>query len=377
MYDPARGPSANFAFLWPALIAASASEFAALAAKQFTNLAVGGDNTPAREPVWTTPHKLALEIETGRLRDFTIDTHGPPALLCAPFALHGAALSDLAAGHSLVAALREAGLSRLFVTDWRSATAEMRFLGIDDYLADLNVLVDEIGAPLDLVGLCQGGWMALMYAARFPEKVRKLVLAGAPIDTKAAPSAISALAEGTSLTVFHELVRLGEGLVSGRKMLKFWGPPAIEAENIRQLLETEEPIGSPAFARLEAAFRDWHAWTVDLPGKFFLETVERLYRANELASGNFQALGRRIDLARVKTPMFLVAARDDELVALPQLFAAERLVGTDAHLIGKAIAPCNHVGLFMGKSALQNVWPRVVHWLAQSDRVAAAHERVG
>ena len=60
----------------------------------------------------------------------------------------------------------------------------MQFLGIDDYLADLNVLIDEIGAPVDLIGLCQGGWMALVYAARFPGKVRKLVLAGAPVDTR-------------------------------------------------------------------------------------------------------------------------------------------------------------------------------------------------
>jgi len=118
-------------------------------------------------------------------------------------------------GHSLVAALRDAGLARLFVTDWRSATAETRFLGIDNYLSDLNVLVDEIEPPVDLIGLCQGGWMALVYAARFPGKVGKLMLAGAPIDT-AAPSPLSALADASALAAFHEVVRLGDGLVLGR-----------------------------------------------------------------------------------------------------------------------------------------------------------------
>jgi pimeloyl-ACP methyl ester carboxylesterase len=33
------------------------------------------------------------------------------------------------------------------------------------------VLIDELGGKVDLIGLCQGGWMALIYAARFPEKV--------------------------------------------------------------------------------------------------------------------------------------------------------------------------------------------------------------
>ena len=77
------------------------------------------------------------------------------------------------------------------MTDWRSASPDMRFLAIDNYLADLNVLVDELGGYVDLIGLCQGGWLALTYAARFPLKVRKLVLAGAPIDVAAGTSRLS------------------------------------------------------------------------------------------------------------------------------------------------------------------------------------------
>ena len=107
-----------------------------------------------------------------------------------------AAIADLAPGHSLVAALQGAGLRRLFVTDWRSAAPEMRFLTIDNYLADLNVLVDQLGEAVDLIGLCQGGWMALVYAARFPAKVRKLVLAGAPIDIAAGKSAFERVEDG-------------------------------------------------------------------------------------------------------------------------------------------------------------------------------------
>ena len=52
---------------------------------------------------------------------------------------------------------------------------------IDSYLADLNVAVDELGGRANLVGVCQGGWMVLVYAARYPSKVRGLVLAGAPV----------------------------------------------------------------------------------------------------------------------------------------------------------------------------------------------------
>ena len=239
----------------------------------------------------------------------------------------------------------------------------MRFLGIDDYLAELNVLIDQIAPSVDLVGLCQGGWMSMIYAARFPEKVRRLVLAAAPIDIAAAPSPLSTLADASPLAAFQELVGLGDGLVPGRKVLKFWIPGVLETENIVELLQTEAETDFDAFAGLEAAFRAWYAYTLDLPGVFFLETVERLYKRNELASGSFSALGRRIDLASVRVPLFLIAARNDELVAAQQLFAAEHLVGTAPGDICKITVPGRHLGLFMGRKALMNVWPSVVRWL--------------
>ena len=363
MYEPASRHAPNAVFLLPALFAASASEMAAHFAKQFTSLAIGLEGETPRLPQWATPHRLALKLQAVHLRDFATSSQAPRCLVCTPFALHGSALSDLATGHSLVAALHDAGASNLFVTDWQSASADMRFLGIDDYLAALNVVVDNIGGPLDLIGLCQGGWMALLYAARFPGKVRKLVLAAAPVDTKAAPSVLSTLAEGTAMEIFREVVRLGDGLVLGNRVLKLWGPGAAEAEEIRQLLESEEAPGSEAFTRLAAAFREWYAWTVDLPGRYFLETVEKLYKRNEIAAGTFAALGQSIDLKKMKAPLFLLAARDDELVTPPQLFAVERLVGTAPENIRKVTADCRHLGLFMSKRVLREVWPRIVDWL--------------
>ena len=366
MYEPASRHAPNAAFLLPALFAASASEMAAHFAKQFTSLAIGLEGETPPPPQWATPHRVALKLTTVRLRDFATSSDGPPCLLCTPFALHGSALSDLAAGHSLVAALRDAGVTNLFVTDWQSASSDMRFLGINDYLADLNVLVDEIGPPVDLIGLCQGGWMALVYAARFPGKVRKLVLAGAPVDTKAAPSPLSELADATALEVFRETVQLGDGLVLGNSVRPLWGAAKTETEEIKRLLDTEEALDSPAFARLEAAFREWYAWTLDLPGTYFLETVDKLYKRNEIATGTFEALGKRIDLATIQIPIFLLAACNDEVVSPPQLFAVERLVGTPARDIPKLTADCHHLGLFMSRQVLCELWPKIVKWLIKA-----------
>jgi hypothetical protein len=71
----------------------------------------------AQEPEGATPNRIALELRSVRLRDFTMANSGVPTLLCPPLALHGAAIADLAPGHSLVAALRGAGIGRLVMAD--------------------------------------------------------------------------------------------------------------------------------------------------------------------------------------------------------------------------------------------------------------------
>lgn len=376
MYEPTGRQLPHLAFLWPALAAASASELAGSLAKQFIGLSgATNDTAAAREPDWTTPNTITLELKTVRLRDFSTAQQGVPTLLCAPYALHGASIVDLLPGHSLIAALRAAGRTHLFVTHWRSANADMRFLAIDDYLANLNVLVDQLGGRIDLIGLCQGGWLSLLYAARFPGKVRKLVLAGAPIDIAAASSGLSVIADASPMSLFQELVTLGEGRVLGHAVHKFWGPETLADDEIHQLLQTREPIDSNAFEQLAERFRAWDACTLDLPGTYYLEVTEKLYKHNELAGGRFVALGQKIDLAAVRAPLFLLAARDDELVAPAQLFAVEHLVGTPAHDIHKEMVGGHHLGLFVGQRTLNETWQRIAHWLAEPERPATSASR--
>jgi poly(3-hydroxybutyrate) depolymerase len=351
-------------FFWPTLAAMFAAETASSIAGQLMALDAG--DRAEQEPEGATPSRVALELQTVRLRDFTMVESGIPALLCIPLALHGAVFADLSAGHSLVTTLRDEGIERLFMADWRSASPDMRFRRIDDYLADLNVLVDHIGGLVDLVGLCQGGWLSLVYAARFPAKVRKLVMAGAPVDIAAGQSGLSAIASATPLAMFQSLVSLGDGRVLGRSVAKFWGNESVAANDIRHTLQTLQPIGSPEFARLEAMFKKWNAWTIDVPGTYYLEVIEKLYKRNELVSGSFIALGQKIDLSRLRLPMYLLAGSADEVVAAEQLIALKRLVATPPEHIRHEIAPSNHLGLFMGKGTLEEYWPRIVRWMKEA-----------
>ena len=175
------------------------------------------------EPEWASPNHVTIELDAMRVRDFSVARgKGCSTLVVAPFALHDARIADLSSGHSLIETLRANGCSRLFLVEWKSATAKTKLRTIDSYLCDLNVAVDDIGPPVDLIGLCQGGWLSLVYAARFAGKVRRLVLAGAPIDLMAEPSIPSAEARMTPEAVIDDMIRAGDGLVLGRTLLDLW-----------------------------------------------------------------------------------------------------------------------------------------------------------
>jgi poly(3-hydroxybutyrate) depolymerase len=354
-------------FLWPALAAASASAMVSAFAKELEHLtAEHTSNSTVREPKWTTPNRIALELPSMRLREFSADGDGPATLICAPLALHDATLTDFAPEHSLVAALQMAGLRNVFVTDWRSASPEMRFFSIDSYLADLNIVVDELGGRANLVGLCQGGWMALVYAARYPRKIHRLVLAGAPVDINAGESDLSRVAHSVPTSAFKRLVELGGGCVRGPHLLSVWEHPPVEPEAIHGLLQIPDDIASPRSSRLITLFREWYARPIDLPGTYYLQVVQWLFKDNQLATGRFAALGRTIDLSRVRCPIFLLAAHDDETVAPEQLLATRHLVGSKGRQIRKEIVACTHLGLFMGATTLLHTWPKIARWLAAS-----------
>ena len=359
----ARGGDQGFDWtrlVWPGF-------FAAEAGLAFARTMMAGFRPPPPrpEPVWASPNEVALKLPTARLRRFDrpgAKSAATPILVCAPFALHDARIADLAEGHSLMARL--SGANRpLYLVEWLSAREDQIFRGIDDYLADLVVMVDEIGGRCDVVGLCQGGWLGLLFAARFPPRAGRLVIAAAPIDTEAGETPFSALARATPVETFEELVRLGGGLARGEEAQRFWDLEAQNDARIHALLQSDLPLDSPAFADRLAMFRAWSGAPLDLPGAYYLETVEKLYKRNELARGEFVALGKRIDLRAVTGPLYLIAAEGDDIAAPEQTLACARLVGTPPAEVRKKIVPGGHLDLFLGRRMLDSLWPDVADWL--------------
>jgi len=302
--------------------------------------------------------RVRLELATMRLLEQRepASPQNAPILIVAPYAVHDAAIADLADGHSIAQALAQAGAGDIALTFWKSATVEMRDYGIDAYLSDLNVAVDDLGGRASLVGLCQGGWLAAVYAARFPHKVAKLVLVGAPIDPGAGESGVTRTLASVPAATISQLIAFSGGRVLGAVSSALWSEALVPEFNAEAALQGED---DPAIVE---RFDAWNARTVNLPGVFFRQTSEWVFREQRLARGVFPALGRRIRLDDIACPIFVVAAADDEIVTLPQSLAVERLCPKTC--VEVRVAPGRHLSQFMGRRTLNVLWPEVARWLA-------------
>ena len=314
-------------------------------------------------PSLATPNKLRLDLRTMLLRDYG-KPGKIPTLVDAPYAGHTAVIADYHKGQSLIETLLANGIEHVALTDWKSATEDMKDLEIDNYLADLVVAIDDLGGRVNLVGLCQGGWTAAMIAARFPDKVNTLVLAGAPIDTHAGKGPLKRMVQSSPLSFYEELVALGGGLMRGKFMLQGWKNMHPEQHYLEDHVDLFEHIDDPRYVAKREAFERWYENPIDLPGRWYLQAIHQLFMDNRLAKGSFVGLGRKLNLHDITCPAYLLAGASDDITTPEQVLDAAKLIGTPASKIVSKTVPGGHIGLFMGARTLKEHWPVIGRWIA-------------
>src|SRR5271170_7367659 len=126
--------------LWPmAMATAMLEQGVELSAR---NLKFAGEEIKLHNgltPSLATPNHVRLDLRTMLLREYGTPGKGVPTLVDAPYAGHTAMIADYHSGQSLVQTLLANGLNHVLLTDWKSATEDMKDLEIDDYLAEVVV----------------------------------------------------------------------------------------------------------------------------------------------------------------------------------------------------------------------------------------------
>lgn len=315
-------------------------------------------------PTWATPHTVVFETPIARLRDFSTPGSAAdgtvPTLLLPPQAGHDSCIVDFSPEQSQVAVAVAAGL-RTSSMDWVGATAATKDTTVEDFVAVLDRAVDHLGGRVNLVGDCQGGWLAAIYAALRPERVNTLTLAGAPIDFQAGRPAIGTWTEalgGNDLLFYRTLVHQSGGVMPGKRMLEGFKALQPEAE-VEKNLQLLTGLDDPAHVARYRVFEDWFAHTQDISGAFYLWIVRHLFRDNELVAGTLLVGGEVVDLRRITCPVHLLGGATDHITPPAQVFAAAQAVGTPAADITQATTSGGHLGLFMGSESLRDFWPPI------------------
>ena len=319
---------------------------------------------------WSTPNNIIYEHQTLILRHFQSKKSGRtkrprPVLILPPQAGHHSVLADYSPAQSLVRVFQLYGYD-VYVTEWMSATSEYKNLGMDDYIRLTDEAVDMIRErtgvyKIHIVGQCQGGWQASVYTSLFQDKIATLVSAASPIDVKAAPSQIIDNAQ-MPMPIFDLLVATGNGVMQGKYMLAGFKNMQPEEHYINKfsrlwkMVKANDEEGLKRFKR----FENWYEYTQNLPGRFYLDAIRNIFKANNFTKpGSFKLNGRAVDFRNITCPVILMAGKKDHITPPPQQFAMKNLVGTPAQDVIEILTDGGHIGTLMGTESLREDWTKV------------------
>lgn len=313
-------------------------------------------------PSWTTPNEIVFEEPVARLRDFSTSSAPGliPTLVLPPQAGHDSCIVDFSSEQSQMGAILAAGLERALSLDWIGATAETADASIDDYLEVIDRAVVHCGGRVNLIGDCQGGWLATIYAALNPERVNTLTLAGAPIDFHCGEPVIhevlGSFAPLGDVRFYEALIAADGGVLKGEHMIAGFiliGPGA----EISRQLELLANLGDPAHVARYTEFEDWFKHTQDIPGQFYLWIIRHLFRDNALINGTLKIGTQRVDLGRIDMPLNLLGGATDHITPADQVYAIADYASTPPKHVHRYLSTGGHLGLFMGHEALRKRWP--------------------
>lgn len=308
-------------------------------------------------PTWYTKNKVVWENDKVMLRKFNHGNHGNPILFIAPEAGHDSRIVDYGPKQSLVECALKHYPGDVYVVDKLPATFKHTEYSLDDCIQSLDDCVSAIGEPATLVGLCQGGWQSAIYTSIHPEKINALVLAAAPIDFHAGDAKICQIATTMPFAAYKTMVNMGGGNMPGAFIVQGFMLLNAVDRFLGDDIALFNNIDNPIFKSRSHTFNSWYRLTQPVPGRMYLEIVKELFKDNKLIKGELEIFGKKVDLANITHPVWMIAGTKDDITPPPQLFALKDYIRSEK--ITEITAPAGHIGVFMAKNIIKNYWPAI------------------
>jgi polyhydroxyalkanoate synthase subunit PhaC len=315
-----------------------------------------------RTPVACTPSDVMLRLGSATISRYRGARRGEPVLLVHSLVTRPWIL-DLAPGHSLAAALVDAGFD-VFLLDWGDPGPGEALLGFDDHVRLLALAEDHVlqvtgESHVHVVGYCAGGTLALVRSAVLDDAhLGSLTVIAAPVDCTAPGGMSRVLA---SRVIKPVLALDGDGCVPAaaiRETFHLLSPRALRSvwHGLRVRRDPVAWHGHSALAR-------WVWEQRRLGGALLFDTV-RMIRDNTvvevLRDGRSGAEARRRARGLERLPVLACVAERDHVVPPAMTLA---ITGVEGLRVDVLQCRGGHVSMLSGSRAGRSLWSDLATWL--------------
>jgi polyhydroxyalkanoate synthase len=323
---------------------------------------------PLETDIAVTPYDVVWQEDRVKLKHYHPRTE--PLLKTPLFIVYAQVnretMLDLQPGRSVVETFLNAGLD-IYMLDWGYPTRKDRFLNLDDhvngYIGDaVDFILETHGIDqLNIMAICQGGTMSVMYAALHPEKVKNLVLTVTPTNFDHDAGLLNVWARSLDPdklvdsygNIPGDIMNLGFLLLNPARLMidKYVG--LVENIHNRDFVEN--------FVRMER----WIFDSPDLPGEAFRDFIQWMFRENLLIKNELVLGGKKVDLKNITMPVLNIYGKYDHLVppaACDQL--TSKIGSTDKEDL---CLDTGHIGIYVSSKTQREFGPKIIRWLTERD----------
>jgi polyhydroxyalkanoate synthase len=328
----------------------------ALALQQFATMDVQSEGCSARAEVHRDDKTVLW-----RYARTAPDAGLPPLIIC--YALvNRPYMLDLQPDRSLIRGLLDRGLE-VYLVDWGYPDREDCALSLDDYVNRyLGACIDHVrrahGIPsVNLLGVCQGGTMAICHTALHPDRVRNLVTMVTPVDFHTDDNLLSKWALKLDVDGIVDALGNVPGELLNAAFVALM-PLRLTLRKYAGLADIAHDRGAlENFLRMERWIHD----SPDQAGTAFRQFIRGFFQENRLVRGGLEIGGETVDLRRISCPILNVYAKQDHLVPPSASRPLGGLVSSNDY------TPCEidsgHIGIYVGRNSQELLPKTIAQWL--------------
>jgi polyhydroxyalkanoate synthase len=289
----------------------------------------------------TTPGKVMFRNELFELLQYSPTTktaYETPLLIFPPW-INKFYILDLQPKNSFVKWAVERGYT-VFVVSWVNPDPSLAEKSFEDYMregvfAALDAVEKATGQrQVNTIGYCIAGTLlaaTLAYVAasgEYKNRIKSATFLAAQVDFSESGD-LQVFVDDVQLAAMEKQMRAAGGVLEGSKMALTFNMlranDLIWSFVVNNYLLGKEPV---PFDLLY-----WNSDTTRMPLKLHLAYLRECYRDNALAQAQMMLGGQRLNIAKIKTPSFFQAAKEDHIAPANSVYNGAKLFGGPVNFV--------------------------------------------